>query len=989
MTYSLVRMSLAAICAFVIAGCGGSDGSQGPAGPAGPAGPPGPPAPNAIILTPNTPPATFAALDMAATVTSVTIAGPPVVNFKIADRVTGAAVVGYGRKAKCFPRGNTTTPLVGDCYPNLAFTLAKLVPSAGGTPSKWVSYIVVSVPTVSGTTVGARSLQRPSTENNGTLVDNGDGTYRYTFYNDVPAIAALAAGITPPTGSNKADLDDLSYNASATHRLVIQMSGNAPGTGSNNATGLAAGFPAGVPLTKAVDVIYDVVPATGAAPAASANRKMVANANCESCHSTLGGIPGDSSESSGLAFHGGGRNNIEYCVICHTEQRKFGQAEATYNATTRAFTGNTYKVDGQSIGNVMSFVHKIHVAGVMTRTGYNYAEVFFDKGGYSQDIRNCDKCHDSSNAATPQAALWKTESNLKACSSCHDGINWVTGDGLTLADKAAGKTVSTDFFGKAHPANSADGTCLNSSCHNAGGPGDPDLVHKPVTPPVTKSFLHVADGSGNNNTNAASIASNTARLPTGAIKVAYELKSVARDATTGFPSMVFRMKQNDVVTDLQDFATAAPNPATGQKEIWANFMGAPSVYFVFAVPQDNIAKPVDFNATINLSLRCLWNATAGTAACGTSGATSTAGSATPSTPAGTLTKITSGADAGYYLATINRAVPANAVMLTGGLGYSYGLKTTLPLTQTNLVAYPVSNSPVPVGATPETTTTLQLLPTMPNKIGGLIVIAPNAQVVAAGYSGRRAIVEDKRCNDCHQELGTFTESAFHGGQRNDGTTCSWCHTPNIQNGGWSVDSTAFVHGIHAGAKRTVNYNYYAASATEGFFNIKYPGVLARCTQCHVAGSYDFQNSASANAVGLGSGGTNNENEFDKRLWRTQLSAPRGAAPQSYQIAGYGTSRGYFNPDPTQWSTLYGALPSYSATSGAITGATANLNLVASPTAAVCSACHDSALAIGHMKLNGGSFYTARSSATLGGNAEQCFICHASGKIAGITEVHAR
>jgi hypothetical protein len=59
---------------------------------------------------------------------------------------------------------------------------------------------------------------------------------------------------------------------------------------------------------------------------------------------------------------------------------------------------------------------------------------------------------------------------------------------------------------------------------------------------------------------------------------------------------------------------------------------------------------------------------------------------------------------------------------------------------------------------------------MPNAYGGLIVIAKNVQKVATGYTGRRPIVEDARCNACHQELGTFTEDAFHAGQRNDGTT---------------------------------------------------------------------------------------------------------------------------------------------------------------------------------------------------------------------------
>ena len=55
------------------------------------------------------------------------------------------------------------------------------------------------------------------------------------------------------------------------------------------------------------------------------------------------------------------------------------------------------------------------------------------------------------------------------------------------------------------------------------------------------------------------------------------------------------------------FATAVANPATGQVEIWDDFMGAPSVYFVWSVPQDGIAKPQDFNASASRLLRNLWN----------------------------------------------------------------------------------------------------------------------------------------------------------------------------------------------------------------------------------------------------------------------------------------------------------------------------------------------------------------------------------------------
>src|SRR4030065_584275 len=71
-------------------------------------------------------------------------------------------------------------------YPNVAFSLAKLVPGqsvagAGTGPSKWVSYIVNNVPAKNATTgVVATSVpSRPGTDNTGTLTDNKNGTYTY------------------------------------------------------------------------------------------------------------------------------------------------------------------------------------------------------------------------------------------------------------------------------------------------------------------------------------------------------------------------------------------------------------------------------------------------------------------------------------------------------------------------------------------------------------------------------------------------------------------------------------------------------------------------------------------------------------------------------------------------------------------------------------------------------------------------------------------
>lgn len=938
-------------------------------GEEGPAGPPGPPAPPSVVITENTPPETFAALDIRGNVESVTVASAPVVRFSLADP-DGRPIIGFGSKSQ------SSTATVAS-YPNLAFALAKLVPGTNGGPSKWVSYIVTSVPT---TTAGA-APSRPSTDNTGTLVDNGDGTYTYTFYRDVTTIKTQVDGMSVSAPNDKADLGDLTWEPNLRHRLTIQISGNAPGTGTNTPDGVQS--TPGVPMTKPLDVIYDFVPATGQKAADEGGRNITVTENCNTCHSTLGGIPGDNPESSGAGFHGGSRNDVHYCVVCHTDQRKYGRTEATYDAGTLKLSGNTYRVDGRAVGNLPNLIHKAHLGGILAKEGYNYADVKLDEIHYPQDIRNCNKCHNGSTA--PQGDNWKTNPSRLACGACHDGIDFATGKGVTLADAAKGLTSTS--FGHAGGSASDDSQC--AACHgpDANGNSRIDLYHLPVTPPNQGSAMHVA--GGNTNTNASWIASNTSRLPAGAKKVTYEIKSVSLTPARN-PVIVFRLLQDGNPVPLQDPTTAANNPATNRKEIWENFMGSPSAQFVWSVPQDGVAAPQDFNVAASGYIRTLWLANGATAGSGTS--------------AGTLVKGT-GADDGYYVVTLTGSVVApNAKMLTGGIGYSYNVSSTLPLTQTNVDGYPVPDGSglVASGA--------------PNPTGGLIVIAPNAQKVATNFTGRRAIVEDARCNACHQELGTFTEDAFHAGQRNDGSTCSWCHKPNQTSSGWSADSTAFIHSIHAAAKRTVPYTWHASSTTESFADIHYPGVLARCEQCHVPGSYDFSNSASADAVGLGADGT------DKRLPRTvgvgKYVGTVGGTITTYSGTGC-TTTGTSNPatDAAVFSlspyvtadasgtggTYYGSgfihnAGSTPANSCAADGTALSVppggtmeasptTLVTSPTVTVCSACHDSNTARSHMEVNGGSFYAPRSSER--GTTEQCFVCHAVGRTASIRDVHAR
>ncbi|HET9596673.1 MAG TPA: hypothetical protein VFP65_13880, partial [Anaeromyxobacteraceae bacterium] len=336
-------------------------------------------------------------------------------------------------------------------------------------------------------------------------------------------------------------------------------------------------------------------------------------------------------------------------------------------------------------------------------------------------------------------------------------------------------------------------------------------------------------GSGNNNTNAAFMAA-AGSVPAGAIQITYDLKSVSRDASK-HPVMVFRLLQNGARKDLNVFDNTLP---TAGQEIFANFVGSPSLYWVYAVPQDNIATPADFNGSNSVYLRSLWNHTASTTSIGTLSAPD--------------------AD-GYYTATLtNSIVPDNATMLTGGIGYTYGLSTTPPLVQTNVAGFPYDAA---------------------TRIGGLLVPAPNVKKVATGYTARRQIVDNKKCQACHVTLGA--NPSFHAGQRNDGESCSWCHNPNQNNSGWSGNAKDMIHALHAGTaagvklpdgslspgtgKRSFPYTWHA-TISEGFWEVTFPGPRNNCEACHATQfsdsaktivdptkhTFDFSATASAAAV---------------------------------------------------------------------------------------------------------------------------------------------
>ncbi len=344
--------------ALALAGCDGDDGATGPQGDPGPQGPPGPPGGSL--------PTVAEAETIIAEITDVAVDSPPVVEFRLMDE-----------------RGQG---LIGLPASSIRFTVAKLVPGTDGNASAWQSYINRIAEAGEGphTEDEVQATREAATPDR--LVDNGDGSYQYTFETDI-------TNVTDPIA--------VDYEDKLTHRVGLEIRGFVP---VDNPT-------------------YDFVPAGGGV---QSTRKIVETDTCNNCHDRL-------------AEHGNGRFETDYCMTCHNP----GSTDA-YSGNTVDFKVMVHKIHrGANLPSVQA-------GGSYVIEGTDFSHVVFPqdirncRNCHNEDnaatpdainwiaqptMEACGSCHDNVNFATGENHFDGAPAVSNAdCQSCHGEGKFASAD---------------------------------------------------------------------------------------------------------------------------------------------------------------------------------------------------------------------------------------------------------------------------------------------------------------------------------------------------------------------------------------------------------------------------------------------------------------------------------------------------------------------------------------------------------------------------------
>jgi OmcA/MtrC family decaheme c-type cytochrome len=519
--------------------------------------------------------------------------------------------------------------------------------------------------------------------------------------------------------------------------------------------------------------------------------------------------------------------------------------------------------------NFTLMVHSIHAAG-MRVNDFTIGSANFSDVTYPQDLRDCIKCHKGTDGGQYKQIVYED-----ACLACHDDF-----------------TPETD-----HPFTITGIEC--NVCH---------------TPAFIES-THTTDNATPNNPNT----------PTNAANFTYEISSVTVNGSDQ-PVVTFRI--------LKSVNGGAVTPVTfnayPSSVILTGFTGSPSFLVAYAMSQDGITTPTEYNnlgksagQPASVSITNCWNGTQGSL---------------------------SGPDGnGYYVATINGSsnagrFPAGAVLRAVALqGY---------FTQDN--------------------------PALPRHTISVVK-------AVTGDAVRRSVVDSAKCANCHEWF------EGHGGNRvYQVQVCVTCHVPNLSSSGrgsdpanlnlaasvmndgvtptkdvfgtdplaYPEDSMNFkdlIHGTHSADQRTYAFEFVRDRGTSGIYGfdmseVTFPGILSNCETCHIG------------ATGSGSSAKPPTYAMD-------------ALPADMLVSTMRTTSGDPMEDRTTILAKRASVPNAT-------------DLVNSPIASACYYCHNSDAALSHMEINGGAIGWSRSEYFEKAPYESCIVCHGAGRTADVAVVHA-
>jgi OmcA/MtrC family decaheme c-type cytochrome len=163
-----------------------------------------------------------------------------------------------------------------------------------------------------------------------------------------------------------------------------------------------------------------------------ARREVVADASCATCHGTF---------SQGFSVHGGLRNRVDYCVICHNPN------ESDFARRRNAVASGADPLNEPIV--LKHLLHKIHRGEELSRKPYvvyGFGAAGFTPHDFSEvlfpgDLRDCESCHvggsqalplpsgllptaitavDTSGPSPVEVAIGNVPPIQDACLSCHD-----------------------------------------------------------------------------------------------------------------------------------------------------------------------------------------------------------------------------------------------------------------------------------------------------------------------------------------------------------------------------------------------------------------------------------------------------------------------------------------------------------------------------------------------------------------------------------------